>query len=92
MSICHRSSPALRVATNRDRNPGDSKFFDNQQSDRWLTTEEAAAYLRINPKSLLNLASNGKVPHYKLGRRNRYPERDLRELLLAERRGVSNGD
>jgi excisionase family DNA binding protein len=56
----------------------------------WLTTEEAADYLRISVKSLLNMCSNGKVSYYKWQRRNRYKMTELRELLLKERRG-SNG-
>lgn len=57
---------------------------------KWFTTEEAADYLRISVGSLRNLSSNGKIPFYKLQRRNRYLESDLRELLLREKRGVPN--
>lgn len=58
-------------------------FFENE----WLTTREAAEYLRIPYGSLKNMTSNGEVPHYKLGRRNRYWLPDLRKLLLSEKRG-----
>lgn len=53
----------------------------------WLTTEEAASFLRISKGSLLNLSSNGKVPYYKWQRRNRYKKAELRELLLQQKRG-----
>ena len=53
----------------------------------WLTTKEAADYLRLSTKSLLNLTSNGKVQYYKFGRRNRFLLSDLKRLLLAEPRG-----
>ncbi len=60
--------------------------------EKWLTTIEAAAFLKISPKCLLNLTSNGKIPHYKFGRRNRYRESDLTRLLLANPRGGTYGN
>lgn len=71
--------------------PQDIEFFDSQTHE-WLTTEEAADYLRTTPKSLLNLCSNGKIPYFKYRRRNRYLKSDLRELLLAYPRGGFHGD
>ena len=68
-----------------------SQFFENK-NDKWLTTQEAANYLRVSPKRLLNLVSNGKIPHYKFGRSNRYLESELRELLLAHSRGGFYGN
>lgn len=55
--------------------------------DVWMTTEEAASYLRISPATLRNVTSNGKIPVYKLGRRNRYLKSDLDDLLRATKRG-----
>ncbi len=60
--------------------------------EEWMTTQEAADYLRVSPASLLNMVSNGKVPYYKFQRRNRYLKSDLLRLLLSERRGISNGN
>ncbi len=57
----------------------------------WLDTNQAAQYLGISPAVLRNMTSNGKVPFYKLGRRNRYRLPELRELLLSEKRGSSYG-
>ena len=76
------------------------EFIDNKIEDKgvetakrvWLSSSEAADYLRISRKSLLNMASNGEVPYYKLQRRNRYLQSDLDGLLLANRRGASNGN
>lgn len=62
------------------------------QAEEWLTTAEAASYLRVGSKRLLNLCSNGRIPHYKLGRSNRFLKSELRELLLSQRRGVLYGD
>ncbi len=58
----------------------------------WLTTDEAAEFLKIPPGSLRNMTSNGKIPFYKLGRSNRYLRRDLVELLLKNKRGISYGN
>jgi excisionase family DNA binding protein len=74
------------------RGTSDSVAFFEIQSDKWLTTEEAAEYLRISPKSLLNEASNGNIPHYKFGRRNRYLLSELKKLLLGKPRGVLHGN
>ena len=61
-----------------------NKFFENI----WLTSKQAANYLQISVKSLFNLTSSGKIPYYKLDRRNRYLLAELNQLLLAERRGI----
>lgn len=53
----------------------------------WFTTEEAADYLRISAGSVRNMTSNGKLPFYKLERRNRYRRGDLEQILLSKRRG-----
>lgn len=60
--------------------------------EEWLTTEEAARYLRLSVGELRNLTSNGKIPYYKLGRRNRYLKCELRELLQKNKRGVPHGN
>lgn len=71
---------------------GSSKIFENKKINQWLTTREAAEYLRISAKHLFNLTSNGRVRYYKLGRSNRFLLRDLTELLLAQPRGSSYGN
>ena len=57
------------------------------KSDEFLNTEEAAAFLRVSVGALRNMTSVGDIPHYKLGRRNRYLKNELRDLLLANKRG-----
>ncbi|MBI2602835.1 MAG: helix-turn-helix domain-containing protein [Deltaproteobacteria bacterium] len=57
-------------------------FFDNQ--DEWLTSAEAAKYLKITEASLRNMVCYGKLHCYKLGRRNRYLKTDLRSLLTKK--------
>lgn len=71
------------------------EIVDSQSSlkiEEWLNTEEAARYLGLSVGSLRNMASNGQIPYYKLGRRNRYHLPQLREFLLSNRRGGFNGN
>ena len=53
----------------------------------WLDSREAASYLRISVKTLMNLSSNGAIPFYKFGRRNRYLKEELDQILLQNKRG-----
>ena len=53
---------------------------------KWLNTEQAAEFLGVPMGSLRNMTSNGQVPYFKLGRRNRYRLSDLHELLLSGKR------
>lgn len=65
------------------------EFSSLTSEEEWLTTEEAAAYLRLSVGSLRNMTSNGHVPYYKLQGRNRYRLSELRNLLLSQKRGGS---
>ena len=67
-------------------NVATSTIFENLDSDKWLTTSEAAAFLAISPKCLLKECSNGKLRYYKFGRRNRFLESDLKKLLKSQPR------
>lgn len=65
--------------------------IENLSPKEWLTTEDAAEYLGLSIGALRNMTSNGDVPYYKLGRRNRYKTDDLRRLLTLKRKGDSYG-
>jgi len=81
------------MPSHRDNNPTTpSGSCSLTIESEWMNSEEAAAYLRISPYQLRNLTSNGRVPYYKFGRSNRYLRRELRELLLGQARGGSNGN
>lgn len=64
-----------------------STDLSSLKSEKWLTSEEAAEYLKVSVGTLRNMTSNGEVTFYKLGKRNRYLQDDLRELLLSNKRG-----
>ena len=56
------------------------------EKGRWLTTPEAAAYLRITPKTLTNWIMAGRAPaRYKIGKCNYYLRADLDAFLIAGR-------
>lgn len=61
------------------------------KNEEWLDSVQAAAYLKVSVGALRNMTSNGQIPFYKLGRRNRYRVEDLRSLLFSQKRGVSYG-
>jgi excisionase family DNA binding protein len=57
------------------------------QQSEWLTTDEAARYLKVKPRSLLLWVRQGKLPAYALsGTRRRvwrFRREDLDSTLLA---------
>ena len=52
-----------------------------------LNSNEAAKYLGLSVQALLNRASSGTIPYYKLGRLNRYKKSELTQILLSNKRG-----
>lgn len=60
--------------------------------DYFLTTDEAAEYLRISTASLRNMTSSGKITYYKLFGRNRFLLSELKKLVLSQKRGPIYGD
>lgn len=58
-----------------------SAFFENQAIYEWLSTKEAASYLRMTPNALRILVHREKVQAYKLGSRLKFRLKDLRSIL-----------
>ena len=56
-----------------------------KQESSWLTTPEAAAYLRVHPETLRNWARKGAIPAAKLGNRGgfRFRREDLDQFLAS---------
>lgn len=65
--------------------------FGSLTIEEWMTSVEAAHYLRIPIGTLRNMTSDGRIKYTKLGRVNRYHRDDLRNLLLSQKRGGLNG-
>ena len=66
------------------------KFFDNREAHqiavssehvRWLTSIEAAQYLRVSLSGLKTMIYRGQVRAHKLGRRNRFLREELERLI-----------
>lgn len=71
----------------------DCKAKDREQyTPKWLNTQQAANYLGLTEKALLNLVSLGRIPYYKLGRANRYSAAELDELVMMNPKGLRNGN
>jgi excisionase family DNA binding protein len=90
-------SPASGTNSGHRPKTGPDRFFEKQTGfaltksdyvDEWLTSDEAAAFLKISPATLRNLTSSGKIPFYKFGCRNRYCKRELKNMLLSNRKGA----
>ena len=71
-------------------NKNTDQIYKTDTSPEWLDLEHAAAYLCIAEGTLRNLTSNGKVTHYKFGRRVLYRKEDLRNL--PKRQGGFDGN
>jgi excisionase family DNA binding protein len=62
----------------------------NELPTKWLTSKEAASYLRVTVSQLYNLTSSGILKYYKLGRSNRFNVFDLDEYLFKNMRGPND--
>ena len=60
-----------------------------QADSSWLTTEEAALYLKVNVGTLRRWAREGVIPAAKLGNRGgfRFRREDLDRFLESRRQG-----
>lgn len=54
-------------------------FFDMKLE--WLTSREAALFLRVSVGQLRNMVWRRQVKFYKLGRKLRFSRRDIEKLL-----------
>jgi hypothetical protein len=61
-------------------------------TEEWLTTKQAAEFLKISESSLRNQTSRGKILCYKLFRSNRYLKSELEQLLRRNRIGEFSGN
>lgn len=91
-----KSSHYTKNAATKTPASSDSKIIVVDQCHsslkiEWLDSDAAAKYLYISVETLRNLASNGQIPFYKLGRRNRYRKDELDSILLRNKRG-KNGN
>ena len=67
-------------------NSADKLFFENRIEREWLSTKEAAHYLRVSQDALRIMVHRDKIPAYKLGSRLRFRVADCQALF--EPKGV----
>lgn len=59
--------------------------MNRRVAQRWMTTQEAAEYLRLTPKTLCNLRQRNEGPKvYGEGQRARYDINDLDTYITGE--------
>lgn len=64
--------------------PPESSFFENRILHEWLSTKEAAIYLKLTQNALRILVCRGRVQAFKLGSRLRFRIKDLKHLLTKK--------
>jgi excisionase family DNA binding protein len=63
-----------------------TKLFDNQIERKWLTTTEAAHFLRLSENAVRIMVCRGQIQHHKIGRRLRFTIDDC--MALIEKKGA----
>lgn len=70
----------------------ENRFFENKIAHehlvslvevKWMTTSEAAQYLRVSADSIKTMVYRGKIRVHKLGRRNRFLREELDRLIVV---------
>ena len=46
-------------------------------ADKWLTTDECAAYVKLKPQTIREYVHQGKIPYYKVGNRLRFNRTEI---------------
>lgn len=70
----------------------DQRTLEPSINDEWLNSKQAARYMKVSVEQLMNLTSSGQLPHYKMGRANRYLKAELMEFLLKTPKGKRRYD
>ncbi len=64
-----------------------TRFFENGNVEyEWLTTKEAACFIRVSVNALLIMVHRNQLPVFRFGRRLRFKKAELKALF--ERRGI----
>lgn len=58
---------ASRISADSDRVHRIERSHPDRRLLRWLTRDEAAAYLRVSPRTISKLAEDGRIGRYKIG-------------------------
>jgi excisionase family DNA binding protein len=74
----HRIEEKYRVGYSEQQN---ALIFENRIEREWLTTIEAAHFLKISENALRIMVHRGQIPVYKFGRRLRFRLLDCQALF-----------
>ncbi len=58
--------------------------MNSNDTEPFLTVDELAAMLRVKPRFIYRLTSEGRIDYYRLGGRLRFRPRDVEAFLLRE--------
>ena len=64
-----------------ERNDEKSSEMAQSNGDQWMTTKEAAHYLKISPNALRIKVFRNKIYAYKFGKNLRFKVKDLSNLI-----------
>lgn len=63
--------------------------IDDSTEDEFLTIDEAAALLRVHPRTIAKLARNGKLPYLRLGNLWRFCRSSVLNLVKERNRAIA---
>lgn len=63
---------------------------DEAMSDEILTIQELAEYLKLNEKTAYRLASEGKLPGFKVGGSWRFKREDIEQWIVKKKQETKN--
>jgi excisionase family DNA binding protein len=63
---------------------------NNPMSDEILTIQELAEYLKLNEKTAYQLASEGKLPEFKVGGSWRFKKEDIEQWIMQKKQENKN--
>jgi len=85
LKICDDScAQKIEKNTNLTYIDGGKQFFENGIANQWLSTVEAASFLRVSENALRIMVHRGHVKAYKFGRRLRFKLADCQALILLK--------
>ena len=74
----------LKIEKNSKSGYNAGQFFENEIALQWLSTVEAASFLRVSENALRIMVHREQIVAYKFGRRLRFKPSDCQQLILMK--------
>ncbi len=58
-------------------------------ADQIMTVKEVAEYLKVNDRTIYRMASDGRIPAFKVGASWRFKAREINKWIDSERNSVA---